>query len=61
MNIDFVADLKKNINGLYDLHALTELINELEIYFKRKIDLLTYQQINEQYPSALARGINLRD
>lgn len=58
-DIDFVADLKKDENGVIDLQAHTDLINELKRYFNRKIDLATHQQINYQYPIALKNGIPL--
>lgn len=58
-DIDFVADLKKDENGVIDLQAHTDLIKELKIYFNRKIDLATHEQINCQYPIALSNGISL--
>lgn len=58
-DIDFVADLKDDNNGHTDLQAHADLLKELRIYFNRRIELATYQQIQSQYPKALREGVPL--
>ena len=58
-DIDFVAELKRNHVNHIDLQAHSDLIQELQNYFDRKIDLADYDQIQVYYPNALTQGVLL--
>ncbi|WP_308638971.1 nucleotidyltransferase domain-containing protein [Paenibacillus silvisoli] len=63
-DIDFVVDMKTSYNTLLDLEltdvqAVSDLVKELQLYFKRNVEVALYSQIGDGYKEAKKIGYKL--